>query len=1234
MIKSFTSRFSINNKNRNVMKLFSSKSSETDPFKGKIFYFNKFRGGKNEKNQENRKDVSFAEENIEKEKREMPSTNNFKREENEKNFNKKSFSKINVLNGTKYSEDKDLQELEEFRKTEERNKFSEEILKNHSNTKQMNESKPRQISYLEYNVTNTDQNFNDTKYKNSDPTLFSVMEEDSKQNILKMSNTSKNTEKIKSRKKNEQNIEFKIKSDTFGEQAENIINILLKNTTEEVPINTKYEIKDFNFGEKERKLITLKSNTSEADEFNYEEINYGQSTPQIKKPVLNREKWQRFFKKNVRPLLDLDRAIKNPVSSKYLDFYGDYKKRFQDDQLLLAFKNIILGDRYNIQDLSVIKDYIMKGVMNLASKRVLLSFCEIFYLNFYHINNTNIYVMASIIPKIVPYLKMYSNEFKLAEILLVLNVMLIKNEAYDIYLVNSFFENFTPKDFQEAFLCEKNYKILYFGNEANLSGTIFVIFDTYIKFIKSCKGLLNMEHVGIIKETLKNFMDLLSNDTINIKILQLYDIDFSNIISIFDMNEGIKLERDFNNLLIEKINQEISKFYPENKNSILSSDLQFYSQLLTNVMPNYDNKLMQSVFNSLCELFYVKLQETEISQFLEKSNQKNCSYSNLYSILYFGIMYNLMRTMVNCNLSNNHLIDYYFIFLEFEIHNEMGWYSITRETQYYSKLLSFIGKYNFDETFKKNKQNPQTVFIYFKILLKMEEKVEKNISKYLSSLRSNEHNFDNKLSVSREALDINQEFYKNFFGAQHVEESIMSWSLEKDLVLDQSTQYYLNRFNDIPNSYNMLTYFDKSIFYHPQAEYFTSLKAYGLIQRFESCIDYFIALINTKLVKNRHVDLFLELLNEINIKSFGSGSLYETVFKEVILSNFNTYKKLCLIIDFIFHPNNYYNPYENSSDSNSESNAIETFLNFFKNHYNFEKYQIWENYDTPRNLCFSEFFEHTGTRFLKSLNNLYTPSNEEEKQDLEEYICNYYKSFSNSIHSRISSLQYDSSHQHFMQIYWQSQPQDFYVNPKLFGIFSIEELKNFNEENDSQNNLYKNSISLHKIKIDLVKITQTLEKSILLKSSIDDIIDEVSEFYEKKDHENNYENVLRHDFSLSKNFSKINVKEILNSKIYFDYCREYIFYMLESSSKDSKMKTDIDKNIDKGIKYYPAAPYFSYFFTKSNLTENEEPLKLSDNKNSLVILNEKYLQSNIINQFKMFEISFLKSQYENLMIIE
>ena len=103
-----------------------------------------------------------------------------------------------------------------------------------------------------------------------------------------------------------------------------------------------------------------------------------------------------------------------------------------------------------------------------------------------------------------------------------------------------------------------------------------------------------------------------------------------------------------------------------------------------------------------------------------------------------------------------------------------------------------------------------------------------------------------------------------------------------------------------------------------------------VIQNINYLLDYMITSINYNLATVLQIKEFLRVLNELDY-----NELYESVFHEIILNNFEFTEKLSLVVSFIIKPNNYYVEDEFFKSYTTKEEIYE----FLNNKYNFSEYK-------------------------------------------------------------------------------------------------------------------------------------------------------------------------------------------------------------------------------------------------------------------------------------------------------
>jgi hypothetical protein len=256
--------------------------------------------------------------------------------------------------------------------------------------------------------------------------------------------------------------------------------------------------------------------------------------------------------------------------------------------------------------------------------------------------------------------------------------------------------------------------------------------------------------------------------------------------------------------------------------------------------------------------------------------------------------------------------------------------------------------------------------------------------------------------------------------------------------------------------------------------------------------------------------------------------------------------------------------------------------------------------------------------------------------DLDEVISSLYKNeFLKE--KMLDDKRYEISNQHFCQSITKTRGGDLYINPKQIGLFSIEEVSN--KGNVEKVNLANSEehMSIFKILMDLSKIYKTIDYSVMSKTTIEDFTQIINDFY-TKEYQNTYNKNIIFTFGKIRNLSKITQEEILNSQLYFDYIRNYTSFLVNFNEKQSDInKYKLDKIMGSdAVKYFPLTPYFTFYAFTSKKMKDFELVQVNKSMGLdwLVTLNGKYKNVDVNDILKENEISYIKSQYENIILFE
>jgi hypothetical protein len=1034
---------------------------------------------------------------------------------------------------------------------------------------------------------------------------------------------------------------------------------------------------------KQLKPIILKKFVS-SSELDHDDFEHDLTNKSDKVPFSGGRKWEKFFRKNSKPFLDMNRAVNNTPNYRFLDFFNDLKKQLNDDQLLFATKNILINELSpNVTSLevnSILHHKITYQNMDTGSKQNLLGIAEIYYLMPFLVRYPSYHSQLLIFDSIINSIKFFAYDFSVEEYLFILNVLLVHYNLYDSYLIQVLFERFNSKHFDEVFSEKKVYKIKYFGNPVNLSKNVLQVMDNYIKYTKSTKDKIPEKNLKIIENTMDSFVQHLNDETVSISDLSGVIIDFSNIFSVFEFDESLKWERAVNNLILSKINKKLSEFYPNDKLSIISNDILTYSLFLQSMKNDlYNQDLFEDVFNKLCQITKDKFDDLEFSNILFCISENKWSYEYINQKKYmFNTILTLIETSINSKIYNKNLIEPFLVCLDYDTSSGEFPISGWKSTKFFSKFLNLFGRYNFDGILKQEEFSGLALDCYFKILSKLDAYIYNTMleAKNHFNTEKNKYNFETKISTEQKIFDLNKDFYTNFYSVQINEESEKkSLIYEKEKTLEENVKFFLGRFKNIPKAYGMFSMFDKEYVFHPFDKIKTSRVAYSFIKCFETTLDYMITLINYKLVNVRHTNLFIEILNELNSPLENSNSsVYDSVIKELILSNQEIHRKFSMVLNFIFFPKNYYDTFGQKRD---ESLNHQKIMNILKSTYDLEKYNYisHENLNSQK-ILINEFYDKNNLRdglnsFLDKNKNFNSES--QEALELKEFIEKYHD-HSNEllIEKFLDNKRYEVSHKHFMNILNDTKHGDFYSNPNQLGLFNFDEIKekelSENEPLDKINNFTNEEhFTLYTMLMDLAKISHTTDSNILNKNSLEEFIEEIENFYHKKKlsslgslkptntnslSQNN--GAMTFKFGEIRNLSKITNYEVTSSPGYHDYCRNIVYFMLNTTDKNIDLKKyKLDKMMTKAVQYFPLSPYFTFyaFSSMNNLSSGSNEYNsdeanrvekhqkngsqpIEDKLNWLIIYNKKYKNIEVNDKLKENEISYLKSQFDNILIFD
>lgn len=1020
--------------------------------------------------------------------------------------------------------------------------------------------------------------------------------------------------------------------------------------------------------EEEKKITMIKSlkkkpiimKKASEEDFENEEGCYDlhRTAPKLP-PGQPTHKWETFFKRtNSKPFLDIDRAVKNDPDKIYMSFFMDVRTALKSNQYLFAVKNILLNKPKDQKlNLSEFINHMMIFIceqkkIDCNSKLNLLNLLEILHI----FPNRSAYFkpISLILEEMSPYYRVHTKHFTLEEYLLLLDVYLTNN-IYDAYLVNNFFERFGMEGISGCFSKTLTYKIIYFKNEIKLHKTLFLVLEKYIAYNKMIQLPFEKDFVKQLESVLEKFMTSLSENVLSIADLHDVNGNFANLCSLFSVDHSHQWQRAINNLLLTKINQALDEFYPEEVHLVNSNELLSSISLLTPMHKNYYNEdLFVDTYHKLCYITHSKFQNAEMYNLLYEKETPNWMKENItVKKLFIKLYSSLLEVSIKHKLYNKSVIEPFIILMEHELSLNLTSQKsdlISFPEIWINKLFVLFGQYNFDEVLKKKEVSAKVLDCYFKIIQKIDVEVTKHASKVMDFIHKvpMQVKFDenSEVVVEEDVHSMLKQFYESLSDkVNHAEKNKENKNmfLEDDVLLSDDLGFQVNRVRAIEKKYMLFSHMSDKYNFKPVFHLPEGFAKNDFVEALESWADYLITAINYKLVTVGHCQMFFNFINYIHtipaIDSEGKySSIYDTFFKDVLLSNQTIFEKFSKILNFIFFPQNYYNVFENSNKSKIDKDKL---LKILKEKYDVEKYRILQS-ENKRRVNFNTSFKFADKDIFKEAIAELTSLKGQEQTDLEEFLENYYFRNSETLTSAIlDDKGYEISIKHLRDKFDNEKGKDgvsnFYYDPDQL----------LTKENDQ--NLY-----VYKTLMDLAKISQTIDSAVVHGEGEDRYL---SFYIKKKEEKSELNNVgdinnisssisnsisssisssmsgnqtltsSRPKFGSMKNISDISSKEILRSQACLEYLLQY--YHLKYHSQDWKLneikKYKLDKMIDKVVKCFPIYPYFTFYIFST--------IQNPDQLNWLTVLNTKYKSTDILDLDFENKISYFKSQYDNILII-
>jgi len=609
--------------------------------------------------------------------------------------------------------------------------------------------------------------------------------------------------------------------------------------------------------------------------------------------------------------------------------------------------------------------------------------------------------------------------------------------------------------------------------------------------------------------------------------------------------------------------------------------------------------------------------------------------------IYVSIFNQLLEISINHKLFNKEIITPFLIcFLYFR--------KVSKLKNELNPLLITFGKYNFNEILKTYEFSQTTLNVYFNILQTIDSDIRTciinsllHIEKlYKSGTITESFLNPEKIRYDQNSYEINKLFYKNFGETVTVEDkSNHSLHYEKDEVLKNENALNIKRYAGITKKYSM-KFLINSYNYKTDGIWLNEFSRYSVYHLFEAVLDSMITGINSKIVSLENCKQFLEFLNELNKKvkikankdkhpvSNTSNeketdenlkleklnfSLLDIIIKDLILNKKTVFEKLAKVLCFIYHPQNFYNIFFNKN----ETFSYEKLNELIKANYDLNKFKINEE-----NFKFEEI-NLSNKIFLKdNLSGLM-----EMDKETSEFLETYYKDYQ-EVNRNMKIFQNDRYKFEFENfLNFMRSSDNLYYSTEQLEIFkddldlkSLESPKDISEKNPGK-------ISLMYLLVNLSKISNTIEE-FFLNNPMEEILGIYNDIKVDRKNQGKIKNIAitsKPDNS-DEDLSDITREDILTSNLFYEYLKNFMTSYENSETKPVDFKKyKLDKSIDRLIKNFPIFPFEAEygFSTKTNPSEIEW----------LIVSNTKYKDTQITDLNFENKLSYLKSQYSNIIII-
>ena len=590
--------------------------------------------------------------------------------------------------------------------------------------------------------------------------------------------------------------------------------------------------------------------------------------------------------------------------------------------------------------------------------------------------------------------------------------------------------------------------------------------------------------------------------------------------------------------------------------------------------------------------------------------------------LYVSMFNQLLEIAINHKLFNKDIITPFLVcFLYYD--------KICRTKNELSPLFITFGRYNFDEILKSYEFPQLTLNVYFQLLQNIESNVKLSLNNsltYVDKFYKTSNLIEpmlsgEKLKHDNNVTEINKLFYTHFGTTIETEDKICSnLHYEKDQVLKNENALNLIKYAGITKKYFMSFYYNQFRF-APATNKWNDNKKNFLFDCFEMVLDSMITGINSKILSVSSCKNFVEFLVELNRKikikekNTEAGissenlnlSLLDLVFRDMMLNNKSIYEKFTKVICFIFHPQNFYDIFS----KNNETFSSEKLKSVIKTKYDLSKYKVNEE-----NFHFENFNLSNRKVFKDNLTGLMEMDNENS-----EFLEKYYKNYKD-VNKNMKIFNKDRFKFEFENFSnFLDQHEDLY--------YSIDQLE-IDFDSDSKNSevtLKENSeqITLMYILLNFSKISKTIE-DFFLSHPLEEITEILNESHTDSKTRKNIKEKENFSSENQNDFSNLTREEISSSNLFSEYLRDFVSHAENNDNKPVDFKKyKIDKSIEKLIKNFPIFPFDSQFAfsTKSNPNLIEW----------LIVPNTKYKNTTVTELIFENKISFLKSQYSNIIII-